>query len=43
MRKGRLQKPQAEAVQIVRQLRPPEWRDGLQIAEAAPWLAQLSA
>ncbi|MGC4394331.1 ATP-binding protein [Hydrogenophaga sp. T2] len=35
--------PNAEAVQIVRQLRQPEWRDGLHIAEAAPWLAQLSA
>lgn len=35
--------PDAEAVQIVRQLRQPEWRDGLQIADAAPWLAQLSA
>ncbi len=35
--------PQAQAVQLVRDLRQPEWRDGLEIAQAAPWLAQLSA
>jgi len=35
--------PKAEAVQLVRQLRQPEWRDGLHVADAAPWLARLSA
>lgn len=35
--------PQARSVQLVRQLRQPEWRDGVNIARAAPWLATLAA
>lgn len=43
LRRFAAEMPDAEAVQIVRQLRQPEWRDGLQITDAAPWLARLSA
>lgn len=32
-----------EAVQLVGQLRQEEWRDGLHIAAAGPWLSRLSA
>lgn len=35
--------PQAEAIQLVRDLRQEEFRQGVQIADAAQWLARLDA
>ena len=35
--------PAAEAVQLVRDLRQPEFRDGVHVLQAAPWLAALQA
>jgi hypothetical protein len=35
--------PQAQAIQIVGDLRQPQTRDGIEIRDAAQWLAELSA
>ena len=35
--------PEAEAIQLVRDLRQPEFRAGVSISDAAEWLAQLAA
>jgi len=43
LRRFARQWPQAKAVQIVGDLRQPQTREGIDIVEAAPWLASLAA